>query len=132
MSDILTIVLNDVSQIEYDRRKPLTEKQRQYLDKMDLEMDQGFILAGAEITSANALQRAQFIALSLFAAIEAQNELLAAALCTYLAHRLQDLQQVKAIEKQGLKLYDLVFDEAYSKRETLHFVSPNAHKAKSH
>ena len=38
MSDQLVILLNGESQLQYDRGKPLIGRQRQFLDKMDMEL----------------------------------------------------------------------------------------------
>jgi len=108
---ILQVFVNDQSQIEYDRSKPLPPKQVEYLDKMDTEMNSGFELAGEKIAEPDLLQRAQFVAGYLAQALFGENDQMIAASCSWLAVRLPDLKQVKIIEDDNQISIDLVFDE---------------------
>ena len=128
MSNVLTIVLNGESQLEYQRDKPLPEAQRYYLDAMDQKMQQGIPSASEIITQPNLMQRVQFVAQSLFEAIIQQNEPTAAAMCAYLATRVPELRQVKGKAVEGELTVDLVFDESYVKPQPLHFVPPGTKK----
>jgi hypothetical protein len=110
MSAKLVVLLNGVSQIEYDRAQALPERQRDYLDRLDERLDRGVDLNGAHIDEPDRVQRAQFVAVHMIHAIKTENEPLAAAACTYLAERLPDLKQVKADESDGEISIDLVFD----------------------
>ena len=107
----MQVIVNGQSQIEYDRNKPLPEKQLEYLDKMDKEMDSGFELAGERIDAPDLLQRAQFVAGYLAQALFGENDQMIAASCSWIAIRLPDLKQVKIIEADEQISIDLVFDE---------------------
>ena len=114
----LTVVINGGAVLKFDRGKPVPGHQRQYLDNMDKRMDQGIELSGKSIENPNALQRIQFVASSMINALSEENDTLAAAMCTYLAKRMPDLDQVKAAYKDdsGLSI-ELVFDRSYEKAQ---------------
>lgn len=124
MPDQLVISLNGESQLHYDRSKPLPDHQRAFLDKMDLEMQQGITINNQNIQSPDLQQRAQFVALNLIQAIQNSDEQKAAATCAYLAVYLPDLKHVKAEQNaQGL-LIDLVFDKEYVNEVKVQFTPP--------
>jgi hypothetical protein len=127
MSDKLTIVLNGQAVVEYDRNKPLPDQQQAYLDKMDAEMDKGLNVGGESIAHPELKQKAQFVALQLFQALEANNDPVIAASCAYLANRLPDLKQVvgNSIEGQAGVACDLVFDRPHMQEATLQFMKPH-------
>lgn len=116
MSKIMAVLLNDIAQLEYDREKSLTDYQETYLSKMDLKMDKGIELNGNTIRNPDLQQRSQFIAANLLDAMKKNDESMSAALCSYLANRLPDLQQVKITEDGEDITIDLVFDEEYVKQ----------------
>lgn len=124
--NILAIVVNGESQLEYDRNKPLPEHQLQFLDKMDQDMDQGILLGGVTIGTPSDLQRAQFVAIHLINSIQESNEQVAAAMLAYLANRIPQLKQVRAIKKEGDITFDFVFDQDYVPAAKLHFVKPGS------
>jgi hypothetical protein len=126
MTETLVVVLDGVSQLEYMRTTPLAPAQQAYLDRLDQGMDAGIELGGRRIDQPDALQRAQFIALQLLQAVQAGNEVVAAATCAYLANRIPDLKQVRASTRAGLLSFDLVFDKTYSKEIKVDFVRPPA------
>lgn len=121
---MLTVVINGEAVIEYDRRKPLAPRQQSFLDRMDQEMDTGISENGDLEASPDALARARFVANSLLAALEEQNDSLAAATCAYLALRLPELKQVRAHQKDGETHIDLVFDKPYVPVQTVQFTRP--------
>jgi len=108
---VMQVIVNGQSQIEYDRQKSLPEKQLEYLEKMDREMDSGFELAGEKVEAPDLLQRAQFVAGYLAQALFGENDQMIAASCSWIATRLPDLKQVKIIEEDNQISIDLVFDE---------------------
>jgi hypothetical protein len=126
MSNILTIVMNGESQVEYDRNKPLAGPQRDFLDKMDTSMDAGIALGDVEIKSPSALQRAQFVALQLVSAIRASDEQRTAAMLAYLANRIPELKQVRATSKDQDVGFDFVFDKDYVPEKKVHFMKPGS------
>ena len=81
MLGTLVVVLDGVSQLEYARATPLAPAQRDYLDRLDQNMDAGIELGAQHIDQPNALQRAQFIAMQLLQAVQDGNESVAAATC---------------------------------------------------
>ena len=126
MTESLVVVLDGVSQLEYRRSTPLDEAQSRYLDRMDQRMDQGILLSGVQIAAPDALQRAQFVALQLLRAVQAGEEPVAAATLAYLANRMPDMKQVRAMTRGGLLSFDLVFDRAYANEVKVEFMKPGA------
>lgn len=124
MSDVMAVLFNGIGQIEYNRRKPLPDPHRAYLDRMDARMDAGIAVDGRVIAAPDRLQRAQFVAGSLAHAVVTDNEELAAAMTTYLAVRLPDLKQVKIREHEGEVAIELVFDEDYIRQFPVQFGKP--------
>jgi hypothetical protein len=128
MNDVLVVTIDGQSMLEFDRSKPLPGLQRRFLDKMDHDMDQGVSLGGLTIDQPDLLQKAQFVAINLIGAIRDNEEQLAAAMCTYLANRVPDLKQVKAVEKVGETFIDLVFDQDYVKEVKVDFINLASNK----
>lgn len=124
MPDQLIVLLNGESQLQYDRGKPLPQRQRQFLDQMDLELQRGITIDNQIIERPDLQQRAQFVALNLIQAIDNNEEQKAAAMCAYLAVYLPDLKQVKAEQKPHSLLIDLVFDKEYVKEVQVQFTPP--------
>lgn len=122
----LTVVLDGESQLEYDRAATLAEDQFRYLERMDERMDQGIELDGGTLNAPDPLQRARFVAQQLMQAVQAGNEGLAAATCTWLAVRVPELRQVRAVRRDDGLAIDLVFDRDYAPELKLNFVRPDA------
>ncbi len=122
MNKLMAVLWNGIAEIEYDRTKPLPDYQDAYLDKMDRKMAAGIDLDGRLVASPDLGQRAQFVAANLAHALKSGNEPVAAAMCTWLAARMIDLQQVKisAAADQELSI-ELVFDEPYVKQVPVSF-----------
>ena len=121
-------IVNDTSILEFDRSKPLPGHQRRYLDQMDITMDAGIKLGKDDIENPNTLQRAQYIANSLVNALFEENYDLGIAMCTYLAKRIPDLLQIKAIGEKGETSIELVFDrnlEKAQQEQTIEFFKPD-------
>lgn len=131
----LHIIINDAVILEYDRSKPVPGKQRQYLDQMDTTMDQGINLGEDDIETPNTLQRAQYIANSLINALFKEDYNLGIAMCTYLALRIPDLQQVKAIGERNEISVEFIFDRSLEKAEQeqkIEFYNPNSSNKTTH
>lgn len=111
MSQKLTIYINNESVIEYDRNKRLPGKQREYLDKMDTDMDAGFQLGDEQIDNPDDKARAKFVAMTLINSIEADNEQMIVATCAYLALRQTGLTEVRATAEGENMMMDLVYDQ---------------------
>ena len=130
MSDKLVIMFNGQATVEYDRSKRLPGHQREYLDKMDNDMDAGFDLGGEKITEPNAVQRAKFVAMHLVQALMDEQDGMVAAGCAYLANRLPDLKQVKVIQQDEDLMLDLIFDQAVDNQVVVQFDSHSFNKQK--
>ncbi|NBC46474.1 MAG: hypothetical protein GVY22_00465 [Gammaproteobacteria bacterium] len=117
MSTTMAVLLNGIAQVEYDRSKPLPDYQGAYLDKMDRKMEaEGIDLDGNCVTAPDLGQKAQFIAGNLAHAIVTDNEAQVAAMTTWLAVRMPDLQQVKLREEEEGFAIELDFEQAYVKQ----------------
>ena len=92
---ILYVIVNGEPILEFDRKKPVPGHQRQYLDNMDAQMDQGIQLGDTFIESPNELMRSQFVANSLVNMLFKEQYSTAIAMCTYLAKRMPELQQIQ-------------------------------------
>ncbi len=124
----LHVIINDISILEFDRNKPLPGHQRRYLDQMDITMDAGIKLGKDNIENPNTLQRTQYVANSLVNALFEENYDLGIAMCTYLAKRIPDLLQVKAIGEKGDTSIELVFDRSLEKaqqEQAIEFFKPD-------
>ena len=112
----LTVILNGSPLLLFDRGKPLPGHQRQYLERMDEKMLSGIQLGEDFIKNPNTLQKAQFVSNSMLNALLAEQDSLAAAMCTYLAKRIPDLEQVTAKNSDaGALSIELIFDRSYEK-----------------
>lgn len=107
----LRIVLNGSEIHEYEKSTRHPGKQRELLDNMDLDMDEGIEIDGNVISSPDKMQRAQYVAMSLLYGIEMKSDGLVSAACGYLVTRLPDLKQVRAVENDKVVTMDLIFDE---------------------
>ncbi len=123
MSDVMAVLLNGTAQIEYNREITLPAKQLDYLERLDQDMDAGIQLGNQHINKPDQIQRAQFIAMHLIQSLLADDEQHIAASCAYLANRLPDLKQVKAVTKpEGTIGIDLVFTEDYHNQVKVEFI----------
>jgi len=111
MSNILTVMIENQSVIEYDRDIPLPARQQEYLDRMDAQMDGGFTVGEDWVAQPDPIQRAEFVSATLFQALKDNNEGLISASTAYLANRFPELKQVKSSDANGENNIRLVFDE---------------------
>ncbi len=126
MSQVLVVQVNGNVQIEYNRDVPLTEKQHAYLDKLDRKMDAGFRLGDEQIDNPDQTQRAQFVAMQLIEALMDADDARIAASCSYLADRLPELKQIKAVITEGEAIaMELDFSEEYKKQVKVEFSMPS-------
>lgn len=127
----LVVVFNGQSVIEYDRNVRLPGQQREYLDRMDANMDGGVDINDEHIANPDGQQRAKFVAMQLVHALINDNEPMIAAMCAYLATRLPDLKQVKADEHAEQLTLELVFSENNAHQVPVTF-SPSLPKSTKH
>jgi len=111
MSAKLCVVLNGNEIHEYKKNTRYPGKQREFLDNMDLDMDEGIEIDGEIIDLPDKMQRAQYVARSLLYGIETSKEGLVSAACGYLVTRLPDLQQIRAVEEGEDVTMDLIFED---------------------
>ena len=121
MNNVMAVFLNGIAQLEYDRDRLLPDHQAAYLDKMDAKMDGGILVGDETVTDPDQNQRTQFAAANLAHALQAQDEAVAAAMCSYLAIRLPDLKQVKIEDEDGEISIEFIFDEPYRKQVAVDF-----------
>lgn len=99
MNSNLEITLNGKVVIEYPRSTRLPGKQREFLDIMDLDMDEGINLNGKTVDTPNSQQRSFYVAMKLIRALQSNNNSMIAASCAYLANRQPTLQKISATEE---------------------------------
>jgi len=121
MNNIMAVFLNGIAQLEYDRDRLLPDHQAAYLDKMDARMDAGILIGNETVTEPDQNQRTQFAAANLAHALHAEDEAVAAAMCSYLAIRLPDLKQVLIRDDGGEISIEFIFDEPYRKQVEVEF-----------
>lgn len=121
MSSMLVVVINGQSVLEYDRNVRLPGHQRAYLDRMDNDMDAGISLGESYLETPNPLQKAQFVAMRLLNALSAGEDGMVAATCAYIANRIPELKQIRAVEKDDEITFDFVFDQDYQPETKLEF-----------
>jgi len=112
MNSILEIILNGNTVMEYQRNTRLPGKQREFLDIMDIDMDEGINLDGKIISSPNNQQRCHYVAMKLIQALKSNNKSMITATCAYLTNRQPTLQQVKADEEGEAVTLALVFEQS--------------------
>lgn len=122
MGDIVAVTVNGDLTLRYERSRALAPRQREYLDRMDERMTRGVELEGKMITNPDRLQRAQFVAMELLSAMTAEDEPRVAAMLSYLAERLADLEQIKVELRDDEATVDLVFDQSYVPQQVIRFV----------
>lgn len=109
----LAIVVNDELRLQYDRDKALPHHQQQYLQKLDEKFDQGIQLQGEFLQDPDIQQRARYMALCLMEGILYQEDAKASASLAWLATRLPELKQVKALVDESGTRFELIFDRHY-------------------
>lgn len=131
-NNILNVLLNDSSVLEFDRNKAIPQEHRQYLDNMDARMDEGVQLGGEFVKELNPLQKAQFVANSMVNGLLNEDFNQAIAMCTYLGDRLPDLKQVICNgqeDEEGIQI-EFVYDRDYQQEQqkpqeqTIQFFDP--------
>ncbi len=120
-SSTLFVIVNDEPQLQFDRSKPLGEKQAEYLEKLDRKFDAGIELQGEWLEQPDLGQRARWMALAMMEGILYQEDEKAAASLAWLATRLPELKQVQAVVDENGTRFELIFDREYQPRQVVHF-----------
>lgn len=103
MNSRLVIQVNQQTVLQYDRNIRMPGKQRQFLDKMDVDMDHGFTLDGQLFNDPDSLQKGNYVALRLIQAIQDNNKGMINAMCAYLVTRFPELKTI-GFEDYGKKV----------------------------
>ncbi len=127
MSGKMVVLVNGIAELEYHRDVPLGARQREYLQRMDEEMDRGIPFEGKTLANPDLLQRARYVAMSLVESLQQDQEARAAATLAWLAVRIPELQQVRAeIDEQGQVRIELIFDRPLENQVKVQFPMPGA------
>lgn len=116
----LAIVVNGELMMHYDRQQRLPGQQRRALEQMDAKLDAGIPIAGAMVEDPDPMLRAQFVASLLVSALFDGKDQKAAAMCSWLATRIPDLNVVQAVENEQDSKIELVFDKTYEELKNEH------------
>ena len=108
---MLRLVVNGVSVLDYRPQARLPGHVRDFLARMDDDMDEGFSLAGRFVKRPDDMQRAYFVAIQLFQSYKANNERLRAASCAWLSRRMPQLREVKVNDSEEQISLELVMDK---------------------
>lgn len=111
MPTMLSIYVNGEKVLEYDKNTRQPGKQRQFLDNMDLDMDEGIEINDEIITSPDKMQRANYVAMNLLYGIQTNSEGMISATCAYLANRLPELKKIRSVEEGEEITMELIFNE---------------------
>lgn len=113
--------------LEYDRRKPLNQRQKEGLARIDEKLAEGFHLGVHSMTQPTPLEYTEFVASALIKALQNGNDAVAAASCSWLANRIPELRQIKAkTESENNISIELVFNRDYQPEQVIRFV-PKTH-----
>ncbi len=125
MSDKVGFLLDGQEVLTYDRSQALPDKQREYLNILDDQLEEGFILSDQQIDKPNLQQKTQFIALNLVNALTKEDDNTAIIMFTYLVNRMPELKQAKAKIKEtdsGQQIgVEFVFDGVKSEGQKIEF-----------
>lgn len=92
----LSVFINDQLAFEYDRSTELDNKQLEFLERMDRDMDRGFKIYGELIAEPDSKQKAAFVAMNLLKALQQEDNAKIAVSCAYLSNRLPHVVEVHA------------------------------------
>jgi hypothetical protein len=92
----LSLFVNEQLAFECDRSMLLDEKQLEFLDRMDSDMERGFKIQGELITHPDKKQKATFVTMNLLNALRQEDNAKIAVACAYLSNRLPHVVEVHA------------------------------------
>ena len=99
----LSIFINDQLVYEYDGSMELDDKQVEFLDQMDLDMQRGLKIEGELITEPDSKQKAIFVVMNLLRALQQEDHVRINVNCAYLSNRLPHVVEVHARD-QGSRI----------------------------
>jgi hypothetical protein len=98
---LLGIYINDQLAYEYDRATALDDKQLEFLDKMDSDMDRGLKIHGELIADPDNRDKATFVAMNLLRALQQEDHARIKVSCAFLATRLPHAVEVHARDQDN-------------------------------
>lgn len=108
---MLRLVVNGESVLDYQPQVRLPGHVRDFLARMDADMDVGVPLAGRVVKQPDDMQRAYFVSIQLFQAFKGGNERLRAASCAWLCRRMPHLREVKIDDSEEEISLELIMDK---------------------
>ncbi len=107
---MLRLVVNGEAVLEYQPQARLPGHVRDFLARMDADMDDGFSLAGQVVEQPDDMQRVHFVALQLFQSFRRDNDRLRAASCAWLCQRVPELCAVQVEDSEEEVSLELVMN----------------------
>lgn len=121
MSNIVKLVVNEETVLQFDRDISIPENQKAFLMQMEIKMSGGFDLAGEFIKKPDLMQKAQFVALNMLDYINQENFNMAIGLFTYIVSSMPDLKQLEAVGSGNDYKIEFNFDEDLGQWQTVNF-----------
>ena len=107
---MLKVVYNNETLLEYDQNTRLPGKRRQFLDMMDVDMNEGFIIGGDLIEYPSQNQRDKYVAMNLIDGLCKKDESLVTVTSAYLGNRSIKLKEINATEcNDGISM-ELIYE----------------------
>lgn len=106
----LKLFINEQLVFEYDRDTELSDKQLEFLDKMDSDMARGIKINGELLPRPDTHQCAKFVALNLIKALRQENSAAVSVSSAYLSNRLPTLNEVHAKDQGDSIALDFIYD----------------------
>lgn len=107
---MFTVILNGKQIYEYEAKARLPGHQRQFLDDMDRDMDQGISLGGEQIEMPDAHQRLKYVVFKLIQGIEDSKSGLVKSTSAYLGSRQAGLIKIIISQQDEKQIVSLEFD----------------------
>lgn len=111
MHNLLKLTIDGEVVFEFDRNTRLPGRQRDFLDKMDEDMDRGIQLADEHIAEPDSLQRARYVAMHLLKAFDDDNQAMISASCAYLVQRVPALNTIEVRNRGDQARLQLILDQ---------------------
>lgn len=111
MRAYLTLLIDNQAVYQVDRNTRLPGRQRDFLDKMDEDMDQGIQLGEEQIANPDSMQRARYVAQHLIQAYQDDNQPLMTATSAYLINRLPSLNTIRVELHDQQSHLQLILDQ---------------------
>lgn len=110
MEPTLAIFINNQLVFNYSKNTRLPGRQREFLIKMDQDMDAGIQLGEEFVSTPNQSQRVSYVAMQLLNAWQHHNQAMLDAMSAWLTSRVPELQKILAEHDGETTSFELVFD----------------------